>query len=293
MKKGASRSAATSPPRPTALVTGASSGIGRATARELVARGWRVYGGVRRQEDAEALRHEGVRPLILDVRDEADVEAARDALAADQGAHGLQALVNNAGVSCFGPLEHTSPAELRALLEVNVVGVHAVTRALLPLLRAGAGRVVSVGSTSGRLALPYLGAYAASKHALEAWSDSLRRELREAGVSVILVQPGRVDTRMVRDAPVDPSPFAGTPYEEGARDMARRVRELRSAPLDVDLVARRVADAVEDRWPAPWRWGRRLRGARTRVLVVPGSWWKAWASGWLPAWVIDRVLARR
>jgi NAD(P)-dependent dehydrogenase (short-subunit alcohol dehydrogenase family) len=263
------------------LVTGASSGIGRATARELVARGWRVFGSVRREEDEGALEAEGMIPVRLDVTDAKSVEAAWDQVKRALDGETLNALVNNAGVTGYGPLEHTSAEQLQAILEVNVIGVHRVTRAFLPLLRVARGRIVNVSSTSGRFALPFLGAYAASKHALEAWSDSLRREVAEAGVTVVIVQPGRVDTRMVREAPIgDVSLFEGTPYEAGTRDLARRVREQSSPPLAATVVAAVIADALEARRP------------RTRSMVVPGSWWTAWAAGWLPARWLDWLLAR-
>jgi NAD(P)-dependent dehydrogenase (short-subunit alcohol dehydrogenase family) len=268
------------------LVTGASSGIGRATAHELVARGWRVFGSVRKEEDKAALEAAGVIPVPLDVRDAASVVAARDRVKREVAGGGLDALVNNAGITCYGPLEYTSSEQLRQVLEVNVIGAHTVTQAFLPLLRTARGRIVNLSSTSGRIALPFLGAYAASKHALEAWSDSLRREVAESGVTVVIIQPGRVDTRMVREAPVgDVRRFEGTPYEAGTRELARRVREQPSEPLAAEVVAGLIGDALEAH--GPWA------GIRTRRMVVPGRWWKMWVAGWLPARVLDWVLGRR
>jgi NAD(P)-dependent dehydrogenase (short-subunit alcohol dehydrogenase family) len=166
----------------TALVTGASTGIGRATALELARRGWAVLAGMRRPAELAP----GITPVELDVTSPEHVAALRG--------RPLDALVNNAGIAVTGPLEYLPLAELREQLEVNTVGQLAVTQACLPALRAARGRIVNVSSISGRVALPTYGPYAASKFALEALSDSLRRELRGSGVDVVVVQPGGVVT---------------------------------------------------------------------------------------------------
>jgi NAD(P)-dependent dehydrogenase (short-subunit alcohol dehydrogenase family) len=176
-----------------AVVTGASSGIGRATALRLAADGWRVFAGVRREEDGNALGSR-VEPLLLDVTDANSVSAAADHVAGAVGDAGLQGLVNNAGIAVAGPLELLELDEWRAQFEVNVIGLVSVTKSLLPLLRAGHGRVVNISSIGGRIALPLLGPYAASKHAVEAITDSLRRELRPWGIHVAAIEPGSVAT---------------------------------------------------------------------------------------------------
>jgi NAD(P)-dependent dehydrogenase (short-subunit alcohol dehydrogenase family) len=168
------------------LVTGASSGIGEATALRLARAGWDVLAGVRREEDAERLRGLGVEPVLLDVTDPAAV-AALDL-------ERLDGLVNNAGIALALPLELLPLDELRRVLEVNVVGQLAVTQAVLPAVRAARGRVVNVGSIAGRSSLPFLGAYAASKFALEAVTDALRVELRPWGIRVAIVEPGSIAT---------------------------------------------------------------------------------------------------
>ena len=179
------------------VITGASTGIGRATARYLAERGFRVFAGVRRDQDAEVLRQEGagrVTPLRLDVTDRGSIEnAAREVEAALAG-EGLQGLVNNAGIGIGAPLEFVELDELRRQLEVNVIGAVAVTQAFLPLLRRCRGRIVNVGSIGGRIAQPMLGPYNASKFALEALSDSLRMELGAWGIHVSLVEPGAIAT---------------------------------------------------------------------------------------------------
>ena len=177
-------------PSGTVLVTGASSGIGHAAALHLRQLGFDAVGGVRRDEDAERLEAEGLRAVKLDVVDQESIAAARSAL----GDGPLAGLVNNAGIGVGGPLEFLPLDQLRDVLEVNLVGQVAVTQAFLPALRLGRGRIVNVSSIGGRFALPLGGAYGASKFALEAVSDSLRRELLAQGVDVIVIEPGGVKT---------------------------------------------------------------------------------------------------
>jgi NAD(P)-dependent dehydrogenase (short-subunit alcohol dehydrogenase family) len=167
-----------------ALVTGASSGIGAACAARLAHAGWRVFAGVRRAGDAPT----GTEEILLDVTDEDHVRAAAERISE------LHGLVNNAGIAIAIPLEFIPLEELRRQFEVNVVGQVAVTQAFLPHLRRSRGRVVFIGSIAGQSALPFLGSYAASKHALEAVADALRVELRPFGVHVALVQPGTIKT---------------------------------------------------------------------------------------------------
>src|SRR5215210_5850427 len=173
----------------TVVVTGASSGIGEATARHLAQLGFEVRAGVRKPEDGERLRGDRITPLMLDVTDAGSIEVARDQL----GGRPLAGLVNNAGVAVSSPLEHVPIDELRRQLEINLVGQIAVTQALLPGLRAARGRIVNVSSIGGRMALPLAGPYNASKFALEGASDALRQELR-GKVGVILIEPGGVKT---------------------------------------------------------------------------------------------------
>ena len=154
------------------VVTGASSGIGEATALRLANAGFAVFAGVRREEDAEALRLRGVRPVRLDVRDAAQVAAAAQEVRGALGPAGLVALVNNAGVVVPGPLEFVPLDQLREQFEVNVIGQVAVIQAFLPLLRETRGRIVNISSIDGRIATPLLGPYVASKFALEGLSDA-------------------------------------------------------------------------------------------------------------------------
>jgi NAD(P)-dependent dehydrogenase (short-subunit alcohol dehydrogenase family) len=196
---------------PLALITGASTGIGRATALRLTASGWTVLAGVRDPAAGERLvadagtaaagtQSERLLPLALEVTDTAQVaaaaarveqEAARDGVSSRGG---LDALINNAGMGIGGPLELVSAEDLRRQFDVNVLAQVAVTQALLPALRRAGGRIVFVSSIGGRVAMAFTAPYAASKHAIEAFGDALRVELRSSGVQVALVEPGSVAT---------------------------------------------------------------------------------------------------
>jgi NAD(P)-dependent dehydrogenase (short-subunit alcohol dehydrogenase family) len=185
----------TAPARGAVLVTGASTGIGAATARALAGAGYHVYAGMRKPESTGARGSPRLEPVALDVTSVASVRAAAARLSCAPGGDGrLVALVNNAGILVSGPLEHVPLGAMRAQLDVNVIGTLAVIQAFLPLLRRARGRIVNVGSTSGRIAGPFIGPYCASKFALEAMSRTLRAELRPAGVSVSVVEPGIVRT---------------------------------------------------------------------------------------------------
>src|SRR4051812_39464080 len=177
------------------VVTGASTGIGEAIARRMDA-GFRVFAGVRKEEDAERLRAAGanIEPVLLDVTDQASIDAAAATVKAAVRDQGLAGLVNNAGIAVSAPLEFLPVDELRNQLEVNVVGQVAVTQAFLSDIRTAKGRIINIGSIGGKVAFPLAGAYAASKFAMEAITDSLRRELRPWGIEVSIVEPGGVKT---------------------------------------------------------------------------------------------------
>ncbi|MFE9457113.1 SDR family oxidoreductase [Streptomyces californicus] len=180
------------------LVTGASSGLGRACALQLARVGFRVFAGVRRMSDGEdlaALSPSGrIRPVRIDVTDEGSVAGAVKEITGTAGGAGLWGLVNNAGIAVSAPLECVTPQRMRQQLDTNVIGQLTVTQGVLPLLRRSGGRVVNVTSGLGSVALPFLGAYAAAQFAKEAMSDVLRRELRRSGVGVCVVQPGAITT---------------------------------------------------------------------------------------------------
>jgi NAD(P)-dependent dehydrogenase (short-subunit alcohol dehydrogenase family) len=178
------------------VVTGASTGMGAATARELAHKGFHVLAGVRREADADALRDEGIEPRILDITVESDVAAIAERVASDPQRRPLRALINNAGIAINAPVETLPIAEWRKQFEVNLFGHIAMTQALLPALLMSSGTVVNISSVGGKVVLPTYGAYAGSKFALEAVSDALRREVSDVGIKVVVVEPGAVKTEM-------------------------------------------------------------------------------------------------
>jgi NAD(P)-dependent dehydrogenase (short-subunit alcohol dehydrogenase family) len=199
------------------LITGASSGIGEASALRLARAGWRVLAGVRAVADGDRLRAaagEQLEPVTIDVIEPVTIAAAAEQL----GDEPLDGLVNNAGTALAMPLEFLPLDQLRGQLEVNLVGHVAVTQALLPNLRAARGRIVNVGSIAGRSALPFLGAYAASKHALEAFTDSLRVEVRPFGIAVTVIEPGTIATPIWRKG--------GERFQELAAGLPAELAEL-------------------------------------------------------------------
>ena len=260
----------------TALVTGASSGIGAACAVRLVGAGWRVFAGVRRAGDAPR----GAEEILLDVTDEDQVRAAAEHIGE------LHGLVNNAGIALAIPLEFIPLTELRRQFEVNVVGQVGVTQAFLPHLRRSRGRIVFIGSIAGQSALPFLGPYAASKHALEAVADTLRLELRPFGVDVSLVQPGSIKTPIwTKSAHVADGLANGAGAElaglYGERIAAFRAVALRrgSKGAAPDEVARVVEEALTTERP------------RTRKLVGLDAKLRAGVER-LPDRLRDRVYER-
>ena len=249
-----------SPAERAILITGSSSGIGRAVAERFAGRGWRVFASMRRPEAGADLRELAaargwqLETPVLDVtRDESVAGAVGDVLRKTGGR--LDVLVNNAGYYAFGPLEETSPDELRAQLETNVIGVHRVTRAVLPAMRArGAGTVVVLGSVSGRVAVPIVGPYHASKWALEGMIEAWRLELIPFGVRVALVEPGPYQTELhANERLAAAAGGPGSPYAalfESYRRQAARIRRARDLGPLVDVIER-AATAKDPRlrWP--------------------------------------------
>ncbi|MND33434.1 Serine 3-dehydrogenase [compost metagenome] len=246
----------------TVVITGVSTGIGFATAEMLIARGYRVFGSVRKEADGTRVREqlgEAFTPLLFDVTDTSALPAAVAQVQAAVGEHGLAGLVNNAGVAPSGPLMHTSLEEVRQAFEVNVFGLLAVTQAFLPLLGARAGvkhrpgRIVNLSSISGGVAFPLVTLYAMTKHAVEALSDGMRRELSIYGISVSALEPGAIKTPIWDKSPQQQSDgrFAHTDYAAAMAAMPAFVeKELKSAkPMQVVIDA--IRDALEAPQPKP------------------------------------------
>src|SRR5512134_2760408 len=209
------------------VVTGVSTGIGWAITKVLIQNDFRVFGSVRKTQDAERLAKEfGERfiPLLFDVTDETAVQAAAGQVREQLNGETLLGLVNNAGIAAPGPLIHLPTDDFRRQLEVNLVSVLIVSKAFVPLLgsdrslRGKPGRILNMSSVSGKTGYPFLGAYAASKHGLEGFSESLRRELMLYGIDVIIIGPGSVATPIWDKAEqADVSMYADTDYVEAAR----------------------------------------------------------------------------
>lgn len=276
------------PDRGHVVVTGASTGIGRATALHLGRIGFTVLAGVRREEDGAALREEArgvsaIETVIVDITDPADVAA----LGVRFAGRGLAGLVNNAGVSVVGPLEFLPVDDLRRQFEVNLFAHLAVTQALLEPLRASRGRIVNMSSIGGRFAAPYLGPYNSSKFALEGLSDSLRRELRSFGIRVSLVEPGSIDTEIWRkgEAEADAAIAALSPRgrELYGRQLAG-VRRTAQRTARHAIPAQKVADAVEHALTASRPRARYVVGTDARVQLA--------LQALLPTHLLDRVIAR-
>jgi NAD(P)-dependent dehydrogenase (short-subunit alcohol dehydrogenase family) len=237
---------------PAVLVTGCSSGIGRATAERLARAGWTVYASARRVESLEGL--EGCRTLQLDITDDESMRAAVDAIEREHGAVGV--LVNNAGYSQSGAVESVTIDEARRQLETNVLGLMRLTQLVLPgMRRQGSGRIVNVSSMGGRLTFPGGGWYHASKHALEALSDALRFEVEGFGIDVVVIQPGLIRTGFadaaVGSIAVDPDdPYARFNQAVGAATAGAYegglARVLGGGP---DTVARAIERAISARRP--------------------------------------------
>ncbi|HTR89973.1 MAG TPA: SDR family oxidoreductase [Solirubrobacteraceae bacterium] len=270
---------------PTVLVTGASTGIGRASALRLAARSWRVFAGVRSEGAAAELvaaagEGSALTPLILDVTSPEQIERARLAVG-DR----LDGLVNNAGIGVGGPLELVSGEDLRRQFDVNVFGQVAVTRALLGALRASRGRIVLVSSVGGRVSVPFNGPYAASKHAIEAIGDALRGELHSSGIAVSLIEPGSVRTPIWEKARAT---ARGIEVPPQLRDQYGHVREAFGKVLDDSerrgVPPEKVAATIERALTAARPRARYLVGADARGMVA--------ARALLPTRLFDRVLRR-
>jgi NAD(P)-dependent dehydrogenase (short-subunit alcohol dehydrogenase family) len=272
------------------LITGASTGIGEACARQLDRAGYRVFAGVRREDDGERLRAGAspqLMPVLIDVADAASIERARVEVANVLGGAGLDALVNNAGIAVAGPLELLPIEALRRQLEINVTGQIAVTQAFLPLVRRAAGRIVLMGSISGRMSTPFMAPYCASKFALEALADALRVELAPWNIEVSLIEPGSIDTpiwtKSVAAADRLRSQFRvvdGADYTAALEAVRASAIETGRRAVPVTLVADAVTHAIESRSP------------KTRYLIGRDARIGAWLVRVLPDRLRDRLIRR-
>ena len=238
------------------IITGASTGVGAATARELARQGFHVLAGVRRDQDADAIRGPGVEPLIIDITNPAQIRALATRVQEDPQGRPLRALINNAGVAVNAPVEVFSINEWRSLFEVNFFGHIAVTQALLPALIRSRGRIINISSVGGKIAMATYGPYGSTKFALEAVSDSLRREIAPLGVQVVVVEPGAVRTA-IGDKAIDKAqklaltmrPEQREHYSGLMHAITAQVESAMKSALPAEAAARVIAKAVTARKP--------------------------------------------
>lgn len=274
-----------------AVVTGASTGIGRAIAQRLIKEGWRVFGSVRKETDAAAARAElgeAFTPLLFDVADADAIARAAGEVRAMLGGETLAGLVNNAGVAITGPIAYLPLEKLERQFEINVYGPVRVTQAFLPLLGAdrglkGApGRIVNMSSVAGRIAAPFTAPYAMSKHALEAFSESLRRELLIHGIDVIVVGPGAVRTPIWSKADESEiAPYLHTEYADALKRMQSVMQQVGDAGLPADAVSEIVFEALTSAKP------------KTRYAVLRSKFMNWTLPNLLPKRMVDKAIAQR
>jgi hypothetical protein len=273
------------------VVTGVSTGIGLGTTKVLIANGYRVFGSVRKQADADRLQREfggSYVPLIMDITDADAIQRASDKVGAMIGSNRLTGLVNNAGIVVSGPLLHLRPSEYRRQLEANMIGPLMVTQAFAPLLgtdnkRTGPmGRVVNISSSTAKVAVPLLGAYTASKWGLEGMSEALRRELMMFGIDLVIIEPGTVNTAMYdKGEKEDLSEFKATPYWEAIKNFQKYIVSEGRKGLSPELLGKAVHVALTSAKP------------KTRYAVVPHRF-KNWTlPRLLPARMLDAAMAKQ
>jgi NAD(P)-dependent dehydrogenase (short-subunit alcohol dehydrogenase family) len=271
------------------LVTGASTGIGRATALRLDGAGWKVFAGVRKQEDAGELRAAAggqLAPLTLDVTDAGQIAAAAERIGAE-GEGGLDGLVNNAGIAVPGPLETLPLDDFRRQVEVNLTAQVAVTQAMLPSIRRAGGRIVFLSSIGGRIAFPLNGAYHAAKFGIEAVGDVFRQELRPWGIAVAIVEPGSIDTpiwergaRNADEIEARAHPDQDALYGEAIEGFRKVVRDLAERGIPPEKVAKAIEHALSAGRP------------RSRYLVGLDARLQARVQPLIPTPIFDRIVAR-
>ncbi|MFZ5711956.1 MAG: SDR family oxidoreductase [Bradyrhizobium sp.] len=272
------------------VVTGASTGIGWAIAKLLIGRGYRVFGSVRKQVDADRLRDElgaGFAPLLFDVTDEAAVLAAARTVREALGGETLAGLVNNAGIAVAGPVLELSADDFRRQMDVNVIGPVLATQAFGPLLGAdpslkgSKGRIVMISSVAGKNGNPLLAPYSTSKHAIEGLSESLRRELMLFGIDVVIVAPGAVKTPIWSKAEqVDLSIYKNSPYLPALNKVMAVMMELGAKGLPAERIAEIVLEALTAASP------------KVRYQITPDPM-RHLIAAVLPKRTLDRIIAKR
>lgn len=267
------------------VVTGASSGIGRATAQRLAADSFHVLAGVRSKEDAAKLAGRNIEPVILDITDPETLRTLAIRIADDRGRRPLRAVVNNAGIAVNGPVESVPLDEWRRQFEVGVIGQIAVTQTLMSALLANGGRVINIGSLGSKVSMPGFGPYSAAKFAMEAVNDALRREMAPFGLSVVMITPGAVSTGMTEQGLITIRRLAQlmTSQQHGRHDRLIDAVESQVETFARDGVKPEVAAAVVSR-------AIKARKPRTRYMVGRDAALLARIVRFIPARLLDRML---
>ncbi|TNE40716.1 MAG: SDR family oxidoreductase [Alphaproteobacteria bacterium] len=272
------------------VITGASTGIGQATVRQLIKAGYEVFGSVRRQEDADRLQAEfgaAFIPLLFDVTDRPAIERAAAQVRARLGGKTLAGLVNNAGIAVVGPVLEMDPDELRHQIEVNVMGVFNTTQAFAPLLgtdpglEGPKGKIINMSSVAGKRAMPFMAPYSISKFSVEALSDSLRRELLLFGVDVIVIGPGAIKTPIWDKAEeIDVETYAGSPFYDALVKLRDNMLVMGRKGLPPEEVGDLVVSILHKRRP------------KTRYPIVPNYVADHLAAKFMPARMLDKIVGK-
>lgn len=278
------------PASPSVVISGASSGIGKATAQKLASEGWNVFAGVRSPDVALELEQSPlpIMPLLLDVQQEDSVQASATAIEELVSEHGLQGLVNNAGVACTCPVESFPMVKFQEVMDINLFGSVRMVQTYLPLLRKEKkGRIINIGSLSGTVAYPMFSAYACSKFALEAFSDSLRYEVADQGVKVILIKPGGVKTNIWDRAKAVSGDMVSKMSELHQTLYGHQIKQISKAAQqaeDTGVLAEDVAEVVHEALTAP--------SPRARYGLGQSAIVQMTARRLLPDWIWDKLLLR-
>lgn len=261
------------------LITGTSTGIGRATALHLDKLGYRVFAGVRKDEDAKALKREASEnlvPLMIDMNDTGSMERAFKQVSELVGTNGLAGLVNNAGIPMGGPLEFFDPDQLQKGLEVNLLGHIRMIQKFLSLIRLQKGRIINIGSIGGIFPAPFTAPYSASKAAMHALTHALRRELLPEGIHVVLIIPGNIKTsiwKKVQDSTKPTSPKVEARYGSALESMEKLTKKMGSQGIPPESVAKIVEKALAQKRPKPtYIVGTDAKLQSIAAVVLPNRW---------------------
>ena len=275
----------------TAFITGVSTGIGAATARYLLEQEIQVFGTVRKKSDAKSLENDfldSFHKIVMDVTDQPSIDKAANTVRKSLGQRKLGALINNSGIAVVGPVSHLPAEELTRQLDVNIVGMHRVTQAFLPLLgmeknRQGqSGKIINISSIAGKISGPFFSPYSASKFAVEAFSDSLRRELIAYGIDVSSVRPGPIKSQIwEKTESIDHKPFEGSDYETVLKKLAASSQKMNETALEASEVGKLIYKIIDSSKP------------KTRYTILKNKFSMYTLPRLLPKRVLDKALAKR